>query len=209
MINTPFYLKFRTLLALLLGVFPHLYTNASADTLLFYDFEDANGDFDLTAEFAADGLAPGDWSVINSTLRDFSGNPGRAIASGGFSSGNSLVLPISVADGQVLELSGVGFDQSASASGPLNWTLSIDDVSIASGATSVGFQSISEALSLNGITGNFLLALSGGGASSNAGTYRIDNFFLEGSVSPVPLPGALVFLLSAGLGLMRCQRTAS
>ena len=92
--------------------------------------------------------------------------------------------------GQLLQLSRFGFEQSASASGPLSWALSIDDVHVASGATSVGFQAISEDLALDGITGSFLLALSGDGASSNAGTYRIDNFFLEGSVSAVPLPGA-------------------
>lgn len=206
MIYTPIISTVRPLLALLLGVFPHLFTAASAETVLLYDFEDTNGDFDLSAEVRADGLELGDWSVINSTLRDFSGNPGRAIASGGFSSGNAFELPISVADGQVLQLSKFGFDQSASASGPVNWTLSINDVNVASGATSVGFQTISEPLALGGITGSFLLAILGDGASSNAGTYRIDNFFLEGSVSPVPLPGALVFFLSAGLGLMSYTR---
>lgn len=206
MIFIPFYTNVRPLLALLLGVFPHLLTTASAETLLLYDFEDTNGDFELSAEVRADGLELGDWSVINSTLRDFSGNPGRAIASGGFSSGNAFVLPINIADGQLLQLSRFGFEQSASASGPLSWALSIDDANVASGATSVGFQAISEDLALDGITGSFLLALSGDGASSNAGTYRIDNFFLEGSVSAVPLPGALVFFLSAGLGIMRYTR---
>ena len=46
----------RVLLALLLGVFPHLFNLASADTVLLYDFEDDNGAFDLSAEFIANGI---------------------------------------------------------------------------------------------------------------------------------------------------------
>lgn len=199
----PNKLKHCSVLALLLGVFPQFFSNAAAETVLLYDFEDVNGDFDLTAEVLADGIDVGDWSVISSTIRDFTGNPGRALASGGFSSTNTLVVPISVAEGQTLKLTEFGFDQSASASGPVNWSLSIADITVAGGATSVGFAPVSGDLSLQGLTGSFLLTLGGSGASSNAGTYRIDNFFLEGEVSPVPLPGALIFFVSACFGLLR------
>lgn len=196
----------RVLLALLLGVFPHLFSVASADTVLLYDFEDLNGDFDLSADVIANGIEAGSWSVVSSTIRDFSGNPGRAMASSGFSVSNAFIVPITVAEGNVLQLNTVVFDQSASSSGPVDWEIKVADVSVASGTTTGSFETTSTGLTLDGLTGSFLIEISAVGASSNRGTFRIDNFIVDGNIQPVPVPGAVILLVSGCLGLLSAGR---
>ena len=177
--------------------------------MLLYDFEDANGDFDLNAEVIDAGLSVSSWTVLSSTVRDFAGNPGRAMASGGFSSGNAFELMVTVDAGSVLSLSGFAFDQFASGSGPSDWQLHIDGMTVATGSTAGSYTNETGALNLNALSDTFTIGLSGSGASSNLGTFRIDNFSLSGDVQPVPLPASLGLFAAACCGLGGYRRRAN
>lgn len=188
--------------ALLLGIV----NVCEAETLLLFDFEDANGNFDLSAELAADGLDPKTWTVLSSSIRDFGGNPGRAMASSGFSAGNTFQLVVAINPGSVVELSGFAFDQLASSSGPSEWTLDINGTGIASGFTTTGFETENGSFGFEPLSDTFTIGLSGSGASSNRGTFRIDNFALTGTIQPVPLPASLGLFAVAGISLAACPR---
>lgn len=192
---------------LVFGALSQLFTVCSADTVLFFDYEDDNGEFELGPELALAGLDVQTWTVLSSSIRDFGGNPARAMASSGFDTGNSFQLTVAVEPGTVVELSGFSFDQLASSSGPGNWALAIDGAEIASGATSTTFASENGLLSLAPLTETFTIGLSGAGASSNRGTWRIDNFALTGAVHPVPLPASLGLFAGACLVLGNARRT--
>ena len=70
-------------------------------------------------------------------------------------------------------------------------------------STSFGAVTLPLALSAQSV---FELALSGTGASSSVGTWRIDNFRLEGTRVPEPVPvPAPIGLLASGLVWLRCR----
>ena len=190
-----------SLFALLLGIFPQLFATTQAETVLMYDFEDTNGDFDLTADLVASGLDPAAWQVAASSIRDFSGNPGRAMASSGFASGNTFLLNVAVEPGSVVQLTGFSFDQLASASGPANWQLQINGLEVAGGTTTNTFTTEAALFDFAPLTDSFVVGLSGAGASSNLGTFRVDNFTLSANIQPVPLPASAGLLAAACLGL--------
>ena len=194
------------LFALSLGIFPQLFAPAQAETVLVYDFEDSNGDFDLNADLVASALDPAAWQVAASSIRDFSGNPGRAMASSGFSTGNTFLLNVAVEPGTVVQLSGFAFDQLASASGPASWQLEINGFEVASGATTGSFSTESALFDFAPLTDAFVIGLSGAGASSNLGTFRVDNFTLSANIQPVPLPASSGLLAAACLGLGSYKR---
>jgi hypothetical protein len=60
---------------------------------------------------------------------------------------------------------------------------------------------VSGIFSLTGITDTITVALSGYNATSNSGTYRLDNFSLTGAVSSVPLAPGVIFM-SSGLAFL-------
>ena len=195
-----------TLFALFVGVFPQLCVLCEAQTLLLYDFEDSSGNFELSAELAAAGIEPQAWTVLSSSIRDFTGNPGRAMASSGFSVSNAFQLEVNVQPGSSVQLTEFGFDQLASSSGPMDWQLQINGLTIANGHTSESFAREAGAISLAPLHDTFTIGLIGSGASSSRGTFRIDNFSLSGDIQAVPLPASVSLLAAACVGLGRCHR---
>jgi hypothetical protein len=174
-----------------------------ADTLLAYSFDTSTSAFINAPSELAAGVSAGAWTDLDGTLISFAGNPGRALGAKSFHDGNSLGLRLS-ADTALLPTR-ISFDQQASASGPREWSLAINGRPIASGLTSTSFGSVTLPLSLSAQR-VFELALSGTGASSSVGTWRIDNFRLEGTQVPVPVPvPAPVGLLASGLVWLRCR----
>jgi hypothetical protein len=176
----------------------------ASTAIVTYDFENSAGAFENTPEILVPGVAALPWSDLRGSLSDFSGNPGRAIAARTFLDGNTLMLILDLAPGFSADLDGFSFDHLASASGPANWDLKINTTAIANGDTSTTFENVSGALSVDNITDSITVALSGSGATSNSGTYRLDNFVLSGTITPVPLAPAFV-LLGSALALMAAR----
>jgi hypothetical protein len=175
---------------------------AFAAQVAAFDFDGGSGAFELSADTLAPGLSAGPWSDLDGSLTPVTGNPGLALSAKSFDDGNSLWFTLSVLPGYALTLDGFNFDQRASPTGPTAWSLSIGGVGTASGSTTASFTTRSGLLGLGPVTGDVIIALSGTGASSGIGTWRIDNFSLSGEVSPVPLSSSLIFLLSSVFGLV-------
>ncbi len=179
---------------------------ANAESLVYFDFEDAAGNFDNTAESTLAGISTSSWTDTQGTLTSFSGNPGKALAAKSWDQSNSFQISIAIEPGKTLSLTEISFDERASSSGAQQWELSINNVSIASGATTNGaFSSWQITPSANIYNNNLDIVLTGSQANSSSGTWRIDNFALQGEINAVPLPGALLLLLS-GLSVIAINR---
>lgn len=185
-----------------------LTTRVQAALVGSYTFEDGAGDFTAAAGFAAEDLTLGAWSDAAGSLTDFAGNPGRAIAARDWDIGNEFRFQVTVPPNRSLALDGFAFDNLASASGASQWSLSINEQTVAGGLTSLSFTNVADTLDLSGLGGNFWVRLAGSGASSGTGTWRIDNFQLSGTLAPapVPLPPAAAMLLPAMLTLVGIAR---
>ena len=175
--------------------------------LLRYDFQALNGgtvQFENLPEQIDPALSAGGWQLRDGSL-DSAAGPGGATDlamlgrswGGGGSPGNRFTLEITVAPGQALQLDGYSFTERASGSGPTGWSLEIDGATVAGGATASGFTTRSGPLSTGPLQGTLLLALLADGATSDSGSWRIDDFSLSGSLIAVPLPFPLLFLASA------------
>jgi len=92
--------------------------------------------------------------------------------------------------------------------GPVSWILFINDINVGSGSATQGNggQDHSGGLNLSDLTGTVNVRVFATGAANDAtATWRIDNFALEGTVAPVPLPASLPMLVGA-LGLLGVAR---
>lgn len=187
----------------LVGLLAGASFTADAATLVLFDFNDAANALELTPEIIAPGVAAGLFSDTAGTLTSGVGNPGRAVSARTWFDGNAWHFTLEPLPGFTLSLDGFSFDDLASGTGPKDWQLQIDGVSFATGPTAVtAFGTHGGAFALGPTTGPLGIALLGSGASSNSGTWRIDNFALTGAVAPVPVPAAFVLLLSGIAGLV-------
>ncbi len=180
----------------------------TSQTLIRYDFQspgDASPLFENLPEQIAAGLDAGGWQLRDGTL-GFAAGPGgiasdlamlgRSWGTGG-TPGNRFTLELSVISGKALQLDGFSFAEKASASGPTNWSFEVNGTGVAGGATAGGFVTRSGPLALGPLQGTVLLTLLAEGASSDNGSWRIDDFSLSGSLTTVPLPTSLLLLACA------------
>jgi len=169
----------------------------SASVVAHFGFEDSSGLFSTAPESALTPLTIGDWSDQDNTLTSFSGVSGRAAAAKDWQDGNAFIFDILVPVGQSLNLTRFDFDEKASTTGATGWRLNIAGQEVANASTSTHFQHHGSGLALTPLSGTVPIRLAGSGASSGSGTWRVDNFSLQGELTSVPLPGAWLGLCSA------------
>jgi hypothetical protein len=193
---------------------------ATVTPVLAYSFDQGEL-FRSTPDLLAEGLRAETWTLTTGVGSSAGGNPGRALSATRWDgAGNAFLLRVNLAPGHSLALTGFGFDERASSTGAQQWSLRIADVELAWGRTHTTFTRHAGLVSLPGtLSGQFDVVLSGWGASSGSGTWRVDNFFLEGQVlgpagvaTPVanhviPLPPALA-LIAGPLLLLPARRRA-
>jgi hypothetical protein len=203
----------------LLAALPLAGQAATVTPILAYSFDQGEL-FRSQPDLLAPGLVAEAWVSAGSVATSTTGNPGRALSANGWNGdGNAFVLRVRLAPGHTLALSGFGFDERASGTGATAWQLSIADVTVASGPTHTVFTRHAGLINLPGsLSGQFDVVLSGFGASSGSGTWRMDNFFLEGEVhsagalpatptpTPVPLPAGGLLFTAPTLLLTACRR---
>ncbi len=194
---TKFFKARNTHAAIFFAAITYCNTTLASTVVVGYDFEDPTGSFENAPETSIIGVDPEPWFDVQGSLTDFTGNPGRALAARTFLEGNAMVLVVNVLPGFSAMLDGYSFDHLASASGPMNWQLKINDLPIVSGVASTSFTSVNGGLSLSDITDSITVELFGSAATSYSGTYRLDNFGLSGTVTPVPRAPSIVLFGSA------------
>lgn len=175
---------------------------ADATPLVRYGF-DAAGSFHNGPAMTAAHLTASPWSDDDGTLGDYAGVSGRAIAASSWDDGNAFTFALTVAPGYRLALGGFSFDQRASGTGAAAWTLKLGGTTLGTGATSTDFTRRASTLALDGLIGLLQFRLAGSGGDTSAGTWRIDNFALDGTLQPfaqaVPEP-PMNLLLGAVFG---------
>lgn len=173
---------------------------ASASILILYTFDDANG-FTPEAEYSDPQIEFASAWESSGILRNFAGESGQAIAHNG---DNVFSFNLEVSPGYGLNLDSLGFWARRSSAGSTDWIFSVNGTPTATG---IDMSEASEGVQFSNVllepeiteplSGEVLFTLETLGAVSGTGTFRVDNFKLYGSVSPIPEPGA--FALLAGL----------
>lgn len=196
--------------------------NAQAATLVNFSFNDGNV-FVNPADTALnpDVTVLGPWTVRDGSLiaagLNGQGNSGRAIGANSFGddtdgtpAGNVFTFQFTTTG--KLDLSAFSFWEQGSSGpngvGPSDWTVSINGTQVAAGAATRGNPGGVQtgSLTLSDLMGTVTVEIGATGAANNAtATWRVDNFVLEGSVQPVPLPATLP-LLAGAAGLLALRR---
>jgi hypothetical protein len=128
-------------------------------------------------------LSNSQWASSTGAFVSFTGSAGQALSLNNSSGTPSLTLTFNVAAGCALDITSFNFWRQRSASGAQTWTLTINGIFVGSGSvltTGAFIGNTAVANAVNGLTGNVsvILAISG---ASGAGTFRLDDFTLNGS----------------------------
>lgn len=133
-------------------------------------------------------LSGSSWSSSTNAWTSFSGSTGQAIALNNSSGTPSLTLTFSVASGYTLDVTSLSFWRQRSTSGAQNYSVTINGgAAVATGSVPTAGADTG-ALTVSGktgLTGTVTVVMSMSGASGT-GTFRLDDFTLNGTVSLVP-----------------------
>ena len=126
----------------------------------------------------------------NSAWTSFAGSSGQAIALSNSSGTPTITLIFNVGAGFQLSVTQFNFWRERSTTGAQNWSMSINGTSVGIGTVSttgasIGATNVSN--SITNLTGTITVVLSLSGATGT-GTFRIDDFTLEGNVTPICTP---------------------
>ena len=148
----------------------------------------------------------------------FSGNPstGQAISGTGWNGADGAKFwefTVTANGGFALNLSSLTFDDQKSTTGPTSWTVVVNGTTVLSSqATHTSITSGNNSVSLSGLTfqnlGSVDVKISGFSATSSAGTWRVDNVTLNGTVdravasAPDSLPFAFEAMVMGGVMLL-------
>jgi hypothetical protein len=166
---------------------------ADAAVLAVFDFDTAEGGFTAAPSLLHADLASAAFSTTLAPLSDFAGNPGRALATTGFTLGNRIVLDVIARPGHAVLATRLSFDARVSASGPQRWLVALDEAPPRSGPLTTAFTPVAIDFDAAAAASRIVISFAGEDASSASGTLRLDNLQLEGTLiaSPVPLPAGL------------------
>lgn len=189
--------------ARLLAVFPLLlfFIPAHAAVLAAFDFDTSDGGFELEPENLHEALLSARVADSAGTLDDFSGVTGRALAARAFPAGNAVGFTFEARPHKRFQARRFGFAARVSATGPTVLEIAFAGHEIGRIETTTGFVFHDIYLPAAAPAAEAELVLFGLGASSNAGTLRLDDVVLHGEVHAVPLPPAAGLML-AGLAVL-------
>lgn len=142
----------------------------------------------------ATNLSNSSWANSTNAWTSFPGSSGQAIALSNSSGTPTITLTFDVASGFAVDITSFNFWRQRSATGAQNWSMTINGIAVGSGTvptsgSAIGSTNVSNVVS--GLTGTVTVVLSLSGASGT-GTFRLDDFTLNGIVYPLPGPTAVV-----------------
>ena len=177
-------------LTVLLGSVP--LSSSHAAVLAAFDFDGVGGTFDAGADTLHPAIVAAGFTDLAGTLADFAGVTGRALSASAFNNGNAITLTLVSDPGQLIVVERVRFAVRVSASGPNLWQMRVGDGLAQTGPATTAFTAFDVAFPALSGSGSLAIMLSGLGATATSGTLRLDDVIVEGMVSAVPLPPALV-----------------
>jgi len=168
--------------------------SGATNELVYFDFETLDTEFENTPQGVAGNITVQPMTTADGTITNFAGNPttGKAIAdSAWMNATNYFSLTVAISNGYEMDVVGIRFDDRGLSTGPTGWRLRHSGngyaTDVADGATHLQvWGTNSETMSVGSLTGSVTFRLHGDNASTNIGTWRVDNFRLFGTVR---LPG--------------------
>ncbi len=127
------------------------------------------------------------WSNSNSVWTSFAGSSGQAIALINSSGTPTITLTFNVAAGFQATITSFDFWRQRSTTGAQNWSMTINGISVGSGTvptTGAAIGTTAVGSPVNNQTGTITVIMSLSGASGT-GTFRLDDFTLNGTVIPI------------------------
>jgi hypothetical protein len=181
-----------TLLCLLFGCFTfnlsysQIYLhNFGSTTISTHPYTVAPGTLDAN-------LNSSSWSNSTGSWTSFGGSAGQAIALNNSAGTPTITLTFDVASGYEASFTSFNFWRQRSANGAANWSMTINGIAVGSGTALIAGASLGTTAVTNAVnnqTGTITVVLSLSGASGT-GTFRIDDFTLNGSVTSACTPPA-------------------
>lgn len=137
-------------------------------------------------------LSNSSWANSTSTWTSFNGASGQAISLSNSSGTPTITLTFNVASGYELDVTSFSFWTRRSSTGAQNWSMTINGIAVGSGnvttgGTSIGTTNVSNTIS--GLSGTITVQLALSGATAS-GTFRLDDFTLNGTVTSSCTPPA-------------------
>jgi hypothetical protein len=186
----PFTLRFRIIecVALLIGLLSangalqaQIYLHDFGTTAISaHPYTVAPGTFDAN-------LSNSSWVNSTSAWTSFAGSSGQAISLNNSTGTPTITLTFDVASGNELSVTSFDFWRRRSNTGAQNWSMTINGIAVGSGTvptTGAALGTTSVANAVAGQTGTITVIISLSGASGT-GTFRLDDFTLNGSVTPL------------------------
>jgi hypothetical protein len=170
------------------------YTVATPAAIYIHAFEGATA----TPYVAVPGtlnanLSGSSWANSSGTFGAFGGNTGNSLSLNSVTGTQTYTLSLNVAAGFGAAVTSFSLWSRASATGPTNWSMTINGISAGSGTINSGGGAISTVSPVTnvvaGLTGTLtaIITLTGG----TGGSFRLDDFTLNGNVVAVPSPPVL------------------
>ncbi|MFZ1664815.1 MAG: PKD domain-containing protein [Flavobacteriales bacterium] len=151
-------------------------------TISTHPYTVAPGTFDAN-------LSNSSWANSKTAWTNYGGATGEALSLANSSGTPTITLTFDVATGYEASITDFAFWSRRSTTGAKNWSMTINSISVGSGTVSssssgsaTGTTAVSNAVSNQTGTITVVLSLSG---ASGAGTFRLDDFTLYGSVTAV------------------------
>lgn len=163
-------------------------------TLYFHSFGSASisgHPYTVAPDTLDVSLSASVWSNSSSSWTSYTGQSGQALAISNTSGDPTITLRLNIAPGYELSIIDFSFWSQRSPTGAPDWNMTINGIQAGSGTVLTGGASTGNlpvANPVSGITDSLLIEISLSHASGS-GTFRIDNFKITGSVTPVASGG--------------------
>lgn len=132
-------------------------------------------------------LSNSSWSTSSTSFTSYAGNSGQALSLDNSSGSPTYTLTFDVNTGCSLDITSFNFWRQRSNAGAQNWSMIINGTIVGSGTvpTTGAFVGSTSITSMTGLTGTVTIVITLSGASGS-GTFRLDDFQLNGSTSCGP-----------------------
>ena len=131
-------------------------------------------------------LSGSSWTNSTGAWTSYAGNTGEAIALSNSGGSPTITLTINVAAGYKLNITSFDLWRQRSVTGAQNWSMTINGIAVGSGTiptTGAAIGTTAVTNPVNNLSGTVSIVISLSGASAT-GTFRLDDFTLNGNVFP-------------------------